>query len=96
MRIDIMDKKQFHHNLKVLHQELSSVKQADPDSMQLIKQIHSDIDAVLNEQNHSDKKQKQKSLLKQLQDSSEYFEVSHPRLTNVVNNIISTLNNLGI
>jgi transcriptional/translational regulatory protein YebC/TACO1 len=35
-------------------------------------------------------------LKKLLKDSVLYFEVSHPTLTATINNVINTLNNLGI
>ena len=91
-----MNKEQFHGTLKDLHRELSSIKQTDTQSLDLIKQIHDDIDSILDQSEKSDHLSSEKSLLTQLQNSSEYFEVSHPRLMNLVNNVISTLNNLGI
>lgn len=90
-----MEQNPLRDDLLRLHKELSKINSLDAESQELLVHLKNDIQKVLEHRGenmaapHGD-------LLKGLTESSRYFELSHPHLLAIVNNIIATLNNLGI
>jgi hypothetical protein len=90
-----LEQKQLHADLHRLHNELSSLTVLDSESQQLLAHLKNDIQKVL-EHPGEESSEPHNALLQRLSDSTGYFEVSHPGILAIVNNVIATLNNLGI
>jgi len=90
-----MEKKELLKSLENLHRELKNTESVDESSKEKIAHLMDGLQQVLDHsgdnlsEHHHD-------LLESLQESVEHFEVSHPTLTKVMNNLINTLKNIGI
>ncbi len=90
-----MDNEKFRQNLESLHTEIRNIQQIDDDSKDKLSKLASDIQQILK-QGEDVSSEHHSNLTKSLKDSIQYFEVSHPRLTAVMNNLINTLSDMGI
>jgi hypothetical protein len=87
-----MEEKDLNSLLKQLRAELTNVKAMDEQGRELLRDLDKDIRAFL-ERSDDDTDD---SLLERLQDSVDYFETTHPRLTTALSQILNALNNAGI
>jgi hypothetical protein len=90
-----MDQQLLRNTLESLHAELGRHVALDDESKTLLADLKSDIQSLLDhsvEEEYGD----MPSLLARLEDAVERFEISHPKLTSAIANVITTLNNLGI
>jgi hypothetical protein len=90
-----MDQQQLRSTLENLHAELDRHVALDDESKALLADLRGNIQALLD-RSSNDEYGDIPSLLARLEDAVERFEISHPRLTSALTNVIATLNNLGI
>lgn len=76
--------------LEQLRNELAGAQHMDEKGRELLRALDRDIHALLERGEPDD------SVIDRLQDSIDHFEVTHPRLTSVLSNILTALNNAGI
>ncbi|HUG33304.1 MAG TPA: DUF4404 family protein [Anaerolineales bacterium] len=78
--------------LEQLRNELAKTDDLDDRGRELLHALDKDIhDLIRRSDEDSDD-----SLLERIQDSIDYFEVSHPTLTSALSNLLTALNNAGI
>ena len=87
-----MEEPDLTNLLKQLHAELNKVKAVDQQGRQLLRDLDADIRNLL-ERSDDDTDD---SLLERLQENIDYFEDTHPRLTQALSQLLSALNNAGI
>ncbi len=75
------------HGLKELQNELKQINSEDPK----LQKLAGDIDAALEQPGDVPH-----ALVHSLQHTAEEFEVNHPQLTAIINNIMNSLSGLGI
>jgi DNA repair ATPase RecN len=84
-RIAMSDK--LKHGLEELKNELNLLDSNDPK----VKKLVSDVDEALNQTTEA-----AHALADSLQHVAEEFEVNHPQLTAIINNVMTSLSNIGI
>ena len=87
-----MEEKDLNSLLKQLRVELTNARAMDEQGRELLRALDKDIRAFLERADDDD----DDSLLERLQDSIDYFETTHPRLTTALSQILNALNNAGI
>lgn len=87
-----MEDKDLTDLLKVLRSELARTRIVDEQGRELLRGLNADIEKLL-ERSEDDSDD---SLLERLQDSIDYFEATHPRLTTALSQLLNSLNNAGI
>ncbi len=87
-----MDKQELENILRQLKEELAKSQFAKPSSRQELQRLIGQIEQSLID----DEAAVRKALNEPLTDAVTRFEGSHPQLTSILNNIISTLSNMGI
>ena len=88
-----MSRPQLEQSLDALRKELAALEPGAEDVRRRLSALIDDIDKELEA---LDENQEHDSLLEQLRHQIESFEVEHPRVTNILNDIMVTLSNLGI
>lgn len=88
-----MEEKDLTGLLKQLRTELATTKAVDEQGRELLRALNSDIRNLLERSEEDDSDD---SLLERLQDSIDYFETTHPRLTTALSQVLNALNNAGI
>ncbi len=83
---------QVNKALRDLHENINSSAPMPDEKNALLEPIRRDLDLAINEpqDTHDD------NLLQRLSDSVSHFEVEHPDLTKVMNDVISVLSNSGV
>ena len=92
--MDQMDNKTLGE-LKELDEQLRKLQSVDELDPGLIRQLRKDIDALL-QRSEKAAAGSHESLIKQLEDATGRFEVSHPELTMIMARVINSLSNMGI
>ena len=87
-----MEEKDLNSLLRQLRAELTGTRAMDEQGRELLRDLDKDIRAFL-EKSEDDSDD---SLLERVQDSIDYFETTHPRLTTALSQILNALNNAGI
>jgi hypothetical protein len=87
-----MEEKDLASLLKQLRTELANTKAVDEQGRELLRALNADIRSLLE----SSEDDSDDSLLERLQDSIDYFEATHPRLTSALSQLLNALNNAGI
>jgi hypothetical protein len=90
-----MDKQEFRQELQRLHSQLQHLESVDDPERQLLQQLNSDIQALLEhredyERHHYD------SLGKRLRETIEQIEASHPNAAMLIGQIADALAKMGI
>ncbi len=88
-----MSRLQLEQSLDALRKELAAL---EPGSEDVRRRLGALIDDIAKEIEALDESEEHDSLLEQLRHQVESFEVEHPRVTNILNDIMVTLSNLGI
>lgn len=89
-----MDKQQLRGQLEQLHAELAQVESLDSADAEMLRRLAVDIQEILErEENQPDH---YTGLGERLQDAAARLEVSHPRATEVMRQVIDQLAFLGI
>ena len=81
--------------LENLDREIERTDSVDEKGEELLRDLSKDI-ADLLERSEKDNAQPHLRTLRQLEDTLEYFEVSHPDLTMIISKLLDTLSNSGI
>ncbi len=87
-----MPKNKIRELLEQLQGELDQMGPQDVKGRELLENITSDINSLLQDPNI----QTDDSVLKSLQDSIDHFNIEHPKLTMALSEIMSILSNAGI
>jgi hypothetical protein len=87
-----MEEKDLTGLLQQLRAELNRTKAVDQQGRELLRGLDTDIRSLL-ERSEDDSDD---TLLERLQDSIDYFETTHPRLTQALSQLLNALNNAGI
>ncbi len=90
-----MSPEKLSSDLNALHDEISKTETDNPDEQKKLSNLTDNIQNVLG--NPGDVSfGHHRNLMHGLNDAVESFEVSHPTLTTLINNVITSLNALGI
>jgi hypothetical protein len=89
-----MDDQELRTLLEQLHQGIES-EPISPEKLELLRELDAEIRALLA---HSEKEEAVVPLssVPKLEDSIEYFEVTHPTLATTIRKILAFLGNMGI
>jgi len=91
-----MEKKnKFRSELEALHNELHNTKSVDQETRQLLEEVQSDIQYILDEKEGDDTDAHQ-SLNDRLRQAAGQMESTHPELTNTMRRVMTVLSNMGI
>jgi hypothetical protein len=88
-----MDDQAFRTLLQQLQDELKDADSVDGQGRELLRGLEREIHTFLE---RSEGEQAQPSFLDGLEDSITHFEVTHPALTRVLSDMLTTLSNAGI
>jgi len=78
--------------LERLHAELDRTKSLDEKGREMLRHLNSDIRELLERSGE----EADESILERLQDSIDYFEATHPRVTQMLSEMMRILSNAGI
>ena len=87
-----MEENNLNNLLQQLRAEVTKTRAVDQQGRELLQALNADIRNLL-ERSEDDSDD---SLLERLQDSIDYFESTHPRLTTALSQLLNALNNAGI
>ena len=90
-----MDDQELRKLLEQLQSQIEWTKSLDEKGRELLHRLDKDIHDLL-ESPMSDSLQVRPPMLKQLQDSVDHFEATHPMLTSMLSQMLNILNNAGI
>ena len=90
-----MDDPELHEALVKLHQELEQADNLDDESRQQLQHLMGDIRTALDRQPPSSEEEDE-SLVDQLGESIQQYEVSHPGLTAALQHALDILSGAGI
>lgn len=80
--------------LEKLHRELERTEAMDEKGKEMLRHLDADIRNLLKRSGA--KAETDESMLERLQDTIDHFEVTHPRLTTMVSEMMTILSNAGI
>jgi len=83
----------LQETLQALRKEIDKLKPDETESKDRLEQLIRKLELKLD---RPDDTNRHLSLTEGLSDSLTYFEVSHPRITGVLNDLMMTLSNMGI
>jgi hypothetical protein len=87
-----MEEKDLTKLLQQLRAQLANIKAVDEQGRELLRSLNADIRRLLD----ASEDDADDSLLERLQESVDYFEATHPRLTTALSQLLNALNNAGI
>jgi hypothetical protein len=90
-----MDDQELRKLLEQLHGEIGRVQTIDEQGQKLLRELGEDIHELL-ERSEMNEAQLHPSTMQNLQDSIDFFEVSHPNLTTTLSKLLAVLSNAGI
>ena len=88
-----MDNQELTKLLEALHNELQRTDKLDDKGQELLRHLDADIRSILG---HEEKDPANESLALRLQESVEHFEATHPTLTTLLSEMLTSLSNAGI
>ncbi|RPH35797.1 DUF4404 family protein [bacterium] len=90
-----MKKDSVREKLENLYAELKNTRSNDHETQERLRALTADVKNTLD---HLDERRpdQNKNVLDRLQGAVQHFETSHPELTSVLNDVISSLANWGI
>ena len=89
-----MDKQQLDERLKELHSELSRINSVDENERQILRQLMTDIQEILQQKGYNQPYPNQ--FEERLKYAIELFGVSHPRITSLMGQVADMLARIGI
>jgi len=89
----MVDVKKLDESLEQLRAEIEALKPGDESSKQRLDQLVRELEQKLT---NPDDSEVHEDVTEQLENSILQFEVSHPRLTGILNDIMVKLGNMGI
>ncbi len=90
-----MNNQELDKLLERLHAELERADNVDEKGQELLRHIDTDIRALLGRP-ESEMARPASALIRLLQESIAYLEVSHPKLTSLLSDMLTSLSNAGI
>lgn len=81
--------------LEQLHDELERTESVDEKGDELLRHLNADIDNLLKRSGKG-KRPANESMLERLQETIDYFEVTHPTLTTMLSEMMTILSNAGV
>jgi hypothetical protein len=87
-----MTDKNLRDLLAGLHDELQRTESVDEKGRELLRALDTDIRALLERSGESGSD----SILESLQSAMDHFEITHPKLTMALSEMMNALNNAGI
>jgi glycyl-tRNA synthetase beta subunit len=90
-----MDKQQLHQMLEQLHAELSHTESVDAGDRELLKDLKADVQAILERADETSAEQ-YGSLSSRLSEIIKQYEISHPRLTWAMEEVLEILSRAGV
>jgi len=84
---------QLIKTLQSLRAEIENLREGEQESKKRLEQLVSDIETKINSPADSDH---HSNLVRDVKDAVGYFEVSHPTVTGILNDIMIALSNMGI
>jgi hypothetical protein len=90
-----MDDQDLRKQLEQLHMEIEKTSALDEEGRQMLLHLQADIRNLL-ERSEGGPIQPHPTVVQGMVNSVEYFEATHPTLTNVLNQVLATLSNAGI
>jgi len=91
-----MDKLQLHKLLEQLHSELSQAQSVEGDELELLKNLKSDVQAILERAEGETSAQQYSSLGRDLRAAIRQFEITHPSLTWAMGEVLEILSRAGV
>ena len=91
-----MDNQELRKLLEQLQNEIEHTQTIDNNGRQLLQNLETDINELLERSESGPLSQPHPSTLSRLEDSINYFELSHPNLTSQLTKLLSILSNAGI
>ena len=90
-----MDHQHLRETLEKLHSELESTPSVDDESRELLRGLMKDVQELLARSGEGPHPRDQ-SIGERLRHGIQYFEVTHPRLAAMMEQVINTLSGAGI
>ncbi len=90
-----MDDQDLQNLLQKLHDEIERTRNVDETGRELLRHLSADINDLLT-RSAGEQKQLEPSMVRQVEDAIDHFEVSHPVLTALLSELSSILSNAGI
>ncbi len=90
-----MKEDKLHGSLQVLYDQLKKTRSDDPQIQERIDRLATEIRRRMEEPRDM-RPEVQRDFLERMRRNVEYFEGTHPELTSVLNNLISTLASAGL
>lgn len=90
-----MDDQELRKLLEQTHREIEAVQSVDEKGLELLRDLETDIRALL-ERSGTVQADIHPSMLQRMEDSLQYFEVTHPTLTTMLSKLSEILSNAGI
>jgi hypothetical protein len=90
-----MDNQELRKILEQLHGEIGHIDSIDEKGKILLRDLGTDIRELL-ERSENNQAQLHPSTVRNLEDTIDYFEVTHPNLTSTLSKLLSVLSNAGI
>jgi hypothetical protein len=91
-----MDRQQLHKLLEQLHAELSQAETVGGDELELLKNLKSDVQVILERAEGETSPQQYTSLGSDLREAIRQFEISHPNLTWAMGEVLEILSRAGV
>jgi hypothetical protein len=88
-----MENNELRTMLEELHNEIENTESIDEKGRELLRDLGDDIRELLA---RSEGEQAQPTMLKRLEESISYLEVTHPTLTGTLSRLLEGLSNAGI
>jgi Domain of unknown function (DUF4404) len=90
----VMDENGLRNLLEQLHTELEHTQHVDDKGRELLRELTGDINNLL--ERSEGEAEVEPGLLRKLNETIRYMEVTHPALTEALNQILESLSNAGI
>ncbi len=87
------EREKLREGLEALRAEIKNLKGTDDAGKQRLEELAERVEKQLAE---TGEKNEHQNLIKELEEEIMRFEVAHPRLTAIINDLMVTLSNMGI
>lgn len=82
--------------LEQLHKELERTETVDEQGNEMLRHLDADIRKLLKRSGSEAKIEPEEPIFERLQDTIDHFEITHPRLTMLLSEMMTILSNAGI
>lgn len=91
-----MNEDEFRRLLEELHQKIEATDEVDEKGRELLSRLSVDIRNLLERTGHEERVHSSTWEIGRLEESIRHFEVTHPKLTAALSQLLNILNNAGI